>query len=125
MWCPVLQWKHPGLQLRWTQVRTPLPEPPEPDQAERRLGRRQATGGVAASRRAWAVAGRTAAGAWAHFFIMHEVNEIDAARSEKVDKADAKVNEKAGGAPVPSRARPVGGSTATGRVRTGDLCDDS
>ena len=34
----MLQWKHPGLQLRWSQVRTPLPEPPEPDQAERRLG---------------------------------------------------------------------------------------
>ena len=59
----MLQWKHPGLQHRWSQVRTPLPEPPEPDQAERRLGQRQATGGVAASHRAWAVAGRTAAGA--------------------------------------------------------------
>ena len=35
--------------------------------SERRLGQRQATGGVAASHRAWAVAGRTAAGAWAHF----------------------------------------------------------
>ena len=22
---PVLQWKHPGLQRRWSQVRTPLP----------------------------------------------------------------------------------------------------
>ena len=31
---------------------------------------------------------------------------------------------KAGGAPVPGRARPVGGSTATGRVQTGDLCHD-
>ena len=31
---------------------------------------------------------------------------------------------KAGGAPVPGRARLVGGCTATGRVRTGDLCDD-
>ena len=65
--CPVLQWKHPGLQLRWSQVRIPLPGLPEADQAERQLGQRQATGGVAASHRAWAVAGRTAAGAWAHF----------------------------------------------------------
>ena len=65
--CPVLQWKHPGLQLRWSQVRIPLPGLPEADEAERRLGQRQATGGVAASHRAWAVAGRTAAGAWAHF----------------------------------------------------------
>ena len=82
----MLQWKHPGLQGRWTQVRTPLPELPEADQAERRLGQRQATGGVAASRRAWAVAGRTAAGAWAHFCKIHEMHEmhvvdgIDAAR---------------------------------------------
>ena len=65
--CPVLQWKHPGLQLRWSQVRIPLPGLPEADQAERQLGQRQATGGVAASHREWAVAGRTAAGAWAHF----------------------------------------------------------
>ena len=26
--CPVLQWKHPGFQLRWSQVRTPLPGSP-------------------------------------------------------------------------------------------------
>ena len=65
--CPVLQWKHPGLQLRWSQVRIPLPGLPEADQADRQLGQRQATGGVAASHRVWAVAGRTAAGAWAHF----------------------------------------------------------
>ena len=78
--CPVLQWKHPGFQLRWSQVRTPLPEPPEPDQAERRLGQRQATGGVAASRRAWAVAGRTAAGARAHFCLLMKVHETKAAQ---------------------------------------------
>ena len=29
--CPVLQWKHPGLQLRWSQVRIPLPGLPEAD----------------------------------------------------------------------------------------------
>ena len=40
------------------------------DQADRRLGQRQATGGVAASRRAWAVAGRTATGGWAHFSFL-------------------------------------------------------
>ena len=56
---------------------------------------------------------------------MHEVIEIDVARSEKIDRPMRRINETAGGAPVPSRARPVGGSTATGRVRTGDLCDDS
>ena len=28
VWCHVLQWKHPGLQRRWSQVRTTLPEPP-------------------------------------------------------------------------------------------------
>ena len=39
--CPVLQWKHPGLQLRWSQVRIPLPGLPEADQAERQLGQRQ------------------------------------------------------------------------------------
>ena len=44
--CPVLQWKHPGLQCRWSQVRIPLPGLPEADQAERQLGQRQATGGT-------------------------------------------------------------------------------
>ena len=76
----MLQWKHPGLQLRWSQVRTPLPEPPEPDQAERQLGQRQATGGVAASHRAWAVAGCTAAGARAHFCLLMMVYETKAAQ---------------------------------------------
>ena len=59
----VLQWKHPGLQRRWSQVRTPLPEPP----IKRSGGSGKGAGGVAASHRAWAVVGRTAAGGWAHF----------------------------------------------------------
>ena len=59
----VPQRKHPGLQRRWSLVRTPLFEPPR----ERRLGQRQATGGVAASHRARAVVGRTAAGGWVLF----------------------------------------------------------
>ena len=42
--CPVLQWKHPGLQLRWSQVRIPLPGLPEADQAERQLGQRKRVG---------------------------------------------------------------------------------
>ena len=84
------------------------------------------TGGVAASRRAGAVVGRTAAGGWAHFLFMSYVAVGPSSVVARQGYTVVWLKEaKAGGAPVPGRARLVGGSTATGRVRTGDLCDDS
>ena len=55
------------------------------------------------------------------FVAVHQLTE--AARQGNTD--EWLKESKAGGAAVPGRARPLGGSTATGRVRTGDLCDDS
>ena len=81
---------------------------------------------MAASHRARAVVGHTATGGRAHFSYIACVHMVSfAAWKLKLDEGIVeKIDAKAGGAPVPGQAGPVEGSTATGRIRTGDLCDD-
>ena len=65
--CHVLQWKHPGLQLAGSRV------DPRCRSRQNRIKRSgssgKGAGGAAAPHRAWAVAGRTATGGRAHFFV--------------------------------------------------------
>ena len=120
--CHVLRWKHPGLQLAGSRFN---PRCRSRQNRIKRSGGSEGAGGAAAPHCAWA-AGDSQRDLYSTWFLLLPVlhEDRDAWKTEESKVVKKRMQNKREG-PQSGQAGPVAGSTATGRVRTGGLCDDN